>query len=192
MKYLQLASYVIHDKTMVIIPVEHEDGKHRWSVVEEADQMFVVRQTPFEIMDSSCRYYGSSFEGRKEGTKELLQETHKLSICVDPISRLYFFPTTSYTGKECIWVSHSHVGSSAKHPHNNVRVVFTNGRKMRLPISKGSFDRQFHRAGSLRHRMEGRMDKTNGGSYHVPVTDSSPKAKVNEVINPYLIEEDPE
>ena len=45
---------------------------------------------PLDIIERSCRKHGSSFLGRKEGTKELTHITHKAPIAISPVDQLYF------------------------------------------------------------------------------------------------------
>ncbi len=58
-------------------------------VVEVQDSFFVF-QKPLDIIERSCRKHGSSFLGRKEGTKELTHITHKAPIAISPTDQLYF------------------------------------------------------------------------------------------------------
>lgn len=155
-----LKEYVLNRKTIAILPVVIRDERIISSVIEEDDE-FLVLQSPFEIIEKSCRYFGSSFSGRKEGTKELIGVTHKAPICISPTDNIYFFPTLSYTRKECAWVSHYHVTSSKSLPHNTLLITFSNSKRIKIEISKGSFENQLHRTAQLRSAFEDRKDRQN-------------------------------
>ena len=58
-----MKDYEINDETLAIMP-----GGDLWdSVVVEDDCNYEVKMKPLEIVDYSCRYFGSSYEGRKIG-----------------------------------------------------------------------------------------------------------------------------
>jgi competence protein ComK len=152
-KYLQ--EYVVVGTTMAVLPVATKD-KRIISLILEEEDMFLVLKRPIEVMEQSCKYYGSSYAGRKEGTKELIGVTHKAPTAISPADNLYYFPTTSSTRKDCAWLSHFHVASNKQTPRGTLLVTFTNGQTLKLDMSKGSFDNQLHRTAQLRSAFEDR------------------------------------
>ena len=54
--------YEINDETLAII--SFDDDKTR--IIEEEDD-YIVNEMPYSIMENSCKYFGSSFEGRVLG-----------------------------------------------------------------------------------------------------------------------------
>ncbi|MFX3625207.1 MAG: competence protein ComK [Ectobacillus sp.] len=155
-KYLH--EYTVSRKTVAILPLVTRDKRIIARVMEEEDE-FLVFKKPLEIIEHSCRYYGSSFLGRKEGTRELIGVTHKAPICISPSENLYFFSTLSYTRKECAWIAHSHVASAKPLPQDTLLIQFINGRTARLEISKSSFDNQLYRTAQLRSAFEDRKGR---------------------------------
>ena len=53
--------YEINKGTLAIMPNENES-----SLVYEDEDRFLIEQSPFQIMEESCMYFGSTYEGRKE------------------------------------------------------------------------------------------------------------------------------
>ena len=94
--------------------------------------------------------------GRKEGTKELTHITHKAPIAISPADRLYFFPTYSYSRKECAWLSHFYIESNKELEDGNLIIRFINGFAVKLEISKTSFENQQNRTAKLRTEYEDR------------------------------------
>lgn len=82
-------NYVVTKNTMALLPVILSEKKIVTRVVEMNDSFFVF-QKPLDIIERSCRKHGSSFLGRKEGTKELTHITHKAPIAISPADQLYF------------------------------------------------------------------------------------------------------
>ena len=55
-----------------------------FSFIPEEDEEYVVNNNILSVLEHSCEYFGSSYLGRKEGTKKLLGITHLTSLCVYP------------------------------------------------------------------------------------------------------------
>ncbi|WP_028402536.1 competence protein ComK [Ectobacillus panaciterrae] len=150
--------YIVNRKTMAILPLVTKDNQIISKIIEEEEEILVFKK-PIEIIEQSCLFYGSSFYGRKEGTKELIDVTHKAPICISPADNLYFFSTLSYTREECAWLSHSHVVRSKDLPHNNLLIKFSNDKTIKLAISQNSFNNQRNRTAQLRSAFEGLKER---------------------------------
>ncbi len=148
-------NYVINKKTMALLPVILGEKNVITRVIEVEDSFFMF-QKPLDIVERSCRKHGSSFLGRKEGTKELTRITHKAPIAISPTDQLYFFPTYSYSRKECAWLSHFHIASNKELADGNLIIRFINGFAVKLEMSKSSFENQQNRTAKLRTEYEDR------------------------------------
>ncbi|MEH7460011.1 competence protein [Bacillus pseudomycoides] len=151
-------NYVVNKKTMALLPVILGEKSIVTRVIEVEDSFFMF-QKPLDIVERSCRKHGSSFLGRKEGTKELTRITHKAPIAISPTDQLYFFPTYSYSRKECAWLSHFHIVSNRELADGNLIIRFINGLAVKLEMSKSSFENQQNRTAKLRTEYEDRKDK---------------------------------
>ena len=92
-------NYEINEGTLAIIAEENASSK-----ILEDNREYVINSTPYEIMDYSCKYFGSSLEGRKEGTKAILDIEYKVPIIVENSNNLIFFPTSSPESNNCSWI----------------------------------------------------------------------------------------
>ena len=99
-------NYEISKDTLAVIPIGEKKSK-----IIEKNNSYIVEQRPNRIMDSSCRYYGSSINGRQKGTSSLTGITYKAPIIVQEEGNLIFFPTTSPRLKKCCWVSLNNIES---------------------------------------------------------------------------------
>ncbi len=79
-------NYEITYDTQVIAPIDSETSR-----VIETEAEYIVNNPPLNILEYSCEYFGSSYEGRKEGTKKLLGITHKSPIVVEESRKIIFF-----------------------------------------------------------------------------------------------------
>ncbi|WP_456271868.1 competence protein ComK [Bacillus sp. AK031] len=150
-----IEEYEINPYTMLIMPVEY--GTRTYTEIQEVNETLLSPFKPFDIIKKSCEYFGSSYQGRKDGTKRLTGITHKAPIIVDPHSSIYLFPTTSPAKSECIWVSHDHVLSHTKKNSKEISVMFRNRSSFDLPISYASFESQMMRTAMLRINFQHRI-----------------------------------
>ena len=145
-------NYEINYETQIIIPV----GKHSSKIIEQEDEYFVKNDT-LSILEHSCEYFGSSFEGRKEGTKKLLGITHKSPIIIEDSRKIIFFPTTSPDKDDCIWINLDKIEKYYKKDSRTSTIQFKNGDLVDLNISIGSLTNQILRATRLKFVLDERI-----------------------------------
>jgi competence protein ComK len=136
--------YEISKGTLAIVP--NDDEK---SVVYEDGERYLINQTPFNIMEESCLYFGSSYEGRKNGAKNILGAEYKVPIVVEDSENLIIFPTTSPQSKDCVWVSLKRVKNIKKIDSNNTKIIFDNDIEIIVDCSFRSLENQLSRASRL-------------------------------------------
>ena len=107
------------------------------------DEIPVVKGSSLKVLEHSCEYFGSSYEGRKEGTKKLLGITHKSPIIVEESRKIIFFPTTSPEKEECIWINLEKISKYYKIDNKKSCIEFKNGDKIEFDISYGSLSFKF-------------------------------------------------
>jgi len=152
-----LDSYIINGETMAILP--YLQSNNLFGKVIEMDRELFVHLKTTQIIDQSCRYYGSTLHGRKIGTKELIGITHKPPIAIDPSNAIYFFPTLSPNKPQCAWLSHAHISSFKKATHDKTIVTFINEQSITIDISFNSFSNQFYRTAQLRTVVSSRIEE---------------------------------
>ncbi len=124
----------------------------------EKDRTIEIDNNVQKIMEASCEYFGSSFEGRRKGTKNLIGVTHKAPIIIEETREIIFFPTTSPRLDECIWISLNNLKNYYK-SNDKVVIEFNNGKKIVLDLSFGIVDNQILRASRLDAVLRKRKDK---------------------------------
>ena len=67
-----LNSYEINKETIAIVPINNNNSK----VLEEENTININKNSSM-IIDDSCRFFGSSYMGRHEGTKSLIWNKKK-------------------------------------------------------------------------------------------------------------------
>ena len=141
-------SYEINKDTVALIP--KEDKK---TIVYEVDKSFVVDKMPLEIVEESCEYFGSSFEGRQIGTSKLIGYTHKVPVIIEESFDLIFFPTLSPKNNDCSWLSYSHIFKPDKFKDKTI-VELKNGKKILVDVSSSIIDNQLYRCSRLKDVLQ--------------------------------------
>lgn len=149
-------SYEVNRSTIAVLPLQKEKKIH--SQVIETEKSFEVKMKPMQIIDRSCRYYGSSYAGRKAGTFEMINVSHKPPIAVDHVNNIFMFPTFSSNRPQCGWISLKYVDDYDQTELDNTKVFLMNGRTLELPVSSASFQHQVHRTAWLRTKFLDRFE----------------------------------
>ena len=136
--------YEVSNGTLAIVPNEKES-----SLVYEDEERYIIEQTPFKIMEESCKYFGSTYEGRKDSAKEILGAEYKVPIVVEDTDNLVVFPTTSPNSSECVWISLKRVKKYEKIDAYNTRIIFDNNKEIIVPCSYRTIENQISRASRL-------------------------------------------
>ena len=147
-------NYEITYDTQMIAPIDKNKSK-----VIETDAEYIIDTPVLNILEHSCEYFGSSYEGRKEGTKKLLGITHKSPIIVEESRKIIFFPTTSPEKEECIWINLDKIDKYYKKTNKTSEILFKNGDKVEFDVSIGSLTNQILRATRLKFILEERINK---------------------------------
>ncbi len=136
--------YEVSKGTLAIIPNENNQ-----SLVYEDMERYIVDETPFQIMEESCKYFGSTYEGRKNGAKEILGAEYKVPIVVEDSDNLIIFPTTSPLAEDCVWISLKRVKKIQRIDSSNTKIIFDNNQEIIVPCSYRTIENQLSRASRL-------------------------------------------
>lgn len=143
--------------TMAVLSQETETGELGTHILDERLE-YIVQTTPTKIIENACKYYGSTLEGRLDGTRGISKFVYKPPIAIDPSSGMFFFPTSSPKHKTCSWIAHSHIAYiNPKHNQRETEIIFKNGRNILLPVSYGSINNQVQRTAQFRYDLETRL-----------------------------------
>ena len=146
--------YEINSDTQVILPISKECTK----VIEQGDE-YILNIACHEILEHSCEYFGSSYEGRKEGTKKILGITHKAPIIIEESRQIIFFPTTSPDNINCVWINLEKIEKYFKTDTRKSAIIFKDGTTLEFNISYGSLTNQIMRATRLKYVLNERLIK---------------------------------
>lgn len=145
--------YKINKRTLAIIPV----GKKK-SKVYETDNVFIINTSAKKIISENCEYFGSSYEGRKKGTSELIGVTHKAPILIEDSNNIIFFPTCSPRLNDCGWISLNNLDSYKAYDDESI-IRFCNNLKLQVNVSNKIINNQVLRSTRLESVISKRKEK---------------------------------
>lgn len=136
-------NYEINEETYAIIA--QDLGKTK---VIEKNNEYEITKDAYKVMDESCKYYGSSYRGRIEASKQILNCSYKLPILVEESSVLVFFPIKSSLLDDCCWINLNGISNIEK-VDNKSKITFKNGKEIVFDVSKLSLENQIYRSSKL-------------------------------------------
>lgn len=142
--------YEINEDTIAVIPIEYEKTE-----IIELEKEYIVNKKAYSIMDDSCKYYGSTYKGRLNAAKKILECSYKLPILVEESQNIIFFPTKSSLEEDCCWINFNYIKAIEKEENSTI-VTFVNGSRKKFDISKLSIQNQISRSTRLSYIIEQR------------------------------------
>lgn len=128
------------------------------STIITLDDCFNLKNNPTKILDNSCRYFGSSYQGRLFGTKNMINVSIKAPIIIEETKEIIFFPTSSPRNKNCCWLSFNNIKKYEKKDAKTTIIEFKNMKKIELPISYHVLENQVTRCMKLKLVLKDRKE----------------------------------
>ncbi len=151
-----MKDYEINDDTLAIIPVDNKKTK-----VLEKDYEYVIEQNAYKVMDYSCQYFGSTYEGRKGGSKNILGTGYKVPILIREDNYIIFFPTESPLLDTCMWISLHNIERFERSDNNTTKIYFKDGKNIIIDVSFRSIENQILRSTRLESVLRNRSNSKN-------------------------------
>ena len=146
-----MKTYEINEDTLALVPTISDNVR-----VYEKDTSFDFNSSCSEIIDNSCKYYGSTYEGRRIGSMHMLGASYKLPIIVEESKSLIFFPTESPLLPSCIWLSLNNIEKYEKKDLKTV-IYFKNDTHITVDSSYRIIENQVFRATRLESLLRKRQ-----------------------------------
>ena len=146
-------NYEINDDTLAIIP-----KNNKLTIVYEKYNNYIINQNIKDIINNSCKYYGSTFEGRKVASSSILKVNYKVPIMIEESKNIVFFPTTSLRNNNCSWISLNNIERYERN-YRGSKIYFNTGKTLIIPISYGILNNQILRSSRLIYLLDERKAK---------------------------------
>lgn len=135
--------YIINEKTFYLME------KYQNIEIIEEKQVIKLKKSILSLIDENCKYYGSSYQGRKSATKYLIGITSKRPIFLSEKKNILLFPIYSERSQEKkIWFVYNNILKYRK-VKKYVEVTFKNGETYLFLISFNVFKNQFLKTSEL-------------------------------------------
>ncbi len=135
--------YIINSEPVVMMSVSNSCCR----VVEKNDE-FLVNLSLEKIIDNSCKYFGSSLEGRKASSKYHLKYDYKLPIIIDETRNILAFPTKSYKTVDNYVIFINNIKDYEK-IEDGILLYFYNENTYIIKESYGIFENQYLKSQKL-------------------------------------------
>lgn len=150
---MEIETYEVNKDTCAVLSLNSDVSK-----IIEGNNEYLLPKNSFEIMEDSCAFYGSSYDGRLKGTKMMLGSNYKLPIIVEDTNSLIFFPTNGTNNEKCSWIALNNI--EKYEPYKGyTKVFFEGGKELIVKMSYNSFEMQLYRATRLQNIIKKRIDK---------------------------------
>lgn len=123
-------------------------GKNKSKVVENYIT-YIINQTPFEIINESCKNYGSSFIGRCESTEYLTGVKYKCPIVISEVKEIIMFPTLSAKCVNCVWINYHGILKYYNSKPKELTIILKNNRRIFLELSNRIISNQIFKSSRL-------------------------------------------
>ena len=118
---------------------------------------FILDIDSKNIMDNSCKFFGSSLSDRVNMTKRLVGIKSKSPIIVEDSRNIIFFPLKSVREKCNIWISFNNLEKYVKNG-DRTAFVFKNNKRVVIDFSYYIIDNQVTRSLMLDYELKKRRE----------------------------------
>ena len=142
--------YEIDLSTLMLIGIDEFTTK-----IITTDKEFIVSDSCKNIINHSCKYFGSTLTDRVKATNRLVNLASKTPIVIEESRNIIFFPLKSTREKVNTWISFNHLDKYEKNGDNTV-LKFKNGSQVSLKFSYYIIDNQVTRSLILDYEINNR------------------------------------
>ena len=139
--------YEIDLSTLMLIGIDDKSTK----VVTTMND-FIINMSCRDIIERSCKYFGSSLKERINVTHRLIKISSKVPIIVEESRNIIFFPLKSCREKNNIWISYNNLEKYYKNDNKTV-LLFKNNKNVLLDFSYYIIDNQITRSIMLDYEL---------------------------------------
>lgn len=154
-------NYEINDDTLAVLSFD----KNSSMVLENGDE-YIVDDIPYNIMENSCKYFGSSLEGRILGSKNILGSIYKVPIIIEESQGIVFFPTAATDSSNVSWISYNNIRNIVK-CDKKTKVIFKNDDTILLDCPYFTIKNQIFRCNMLLSITNNRKKSSRNGSIKI-------------------------
>ena len=142
--------YEINLSTLMLMGIDENTTK-----IITYDDDFISNNNAKDIINNSCKYFGSSLLECVKKTNRLINISSKTPIIIEESRNIIFFPLKSVREKINIWISFSNLEKYEKNGKYTI-LYFKNGKRIKLDFSYYIIDNQITRSMMLDYEINKR------------------------------------
>ena len=129
--------YIINLATSALI--SYFDNGYEYTQVIEGDDIFIIRQSPDDIVKASFLYMGSSVEGAIESARLILKKRYMLPIGLSVKHNIFLIRCHAKCKPGTVWLVNSHIEDTLPNPANEKKtIVYTkDGHSLTIETKSG-------------------------------------------------------
>jgi competence protein ComK len=141
-------SYMINQYLMYMAGYYDRNGK-LCTLVKELNRIFMVDQSPLQILEYSINCIGFDFKGALFSSKWFLGDIKMYPVMVNPIQKICLFPIKSAKHPDTLWFNPVHIKRTVG-IMRETEIEFTNSQTLRVKSRISSFNHKLQTAEQLR------------------------------------------
>lgn len=144
--------YEINLSTLMLIGIDSNTTK-----VITFENDFIVNECAKNIINNSCKFFGSTLNDRVNTTKRLTKIASKSPIIIEESRDIIFFPLKSVREKCNIWISFNNIDTFTKEDDGTI-IKFINNKEIKLDFSYYIIDNQVTRSMMLDYVLKNKKE----------------------------------
>jgi len=128
-----LRRYIIKGKMMFLGGISR--GDRCYTLVSEDKRVFLVEQSPEEIIEETCNYYGFDFQGALKAAAKLLETDKPGAFLVNPNDTVCLFSSKSPLRSDSYFINFQHI-HCLEDNGCETKIFFNNGHILTIPSRK--------------------------------------------------------
>lgn len=130
--------YVLNDDVLCFTQDENIKGR---TMVIEKKRSIKIDTSCLKLLKKSCSWYGNTYNMQRQFVIDKFNYYIKTPIIVSHFDMLIYFPTTSPSSSNCIWISYNNIDRYVKEK-DYTKIYFKNGKVLNVSASYATIDNQ--------------------------------------------------
>ena len=156
-------NYIINDDVLCF--TQDSDNKNKILVIEK-NRKFNINGDSFKFLKRCCRLYGHSYSMQRQFVIDNFDFYIKTPIILSEYNMIIFFPTTTPSYDDCIWISYNNVDRYVKE-NNYTKIYFKGGKILNISASYSTIDNQITKCIKIEKYIRNRNLKNMSNSFNL-------------------------
>ena len=130
-----MENYIINNKTIGLLKINNK------TIIFNVDKTKVINKSIRQVIDYSCKYYGSNLNGRICSAKYILGDKYKIPIVIDDFNKLILISLSSIRNNICLFLIFNKIVDYSIE-NRYLKIKCANNVNFYVKISKNIFEKK--------------------------------------------------